>query len=66
MLTSVNVNAKLIGLTPEEANAVLLFHDMTARIVKEDGNSYIGIKNLDMSRVNITVMDGLVTEAYIG
>ncbi len=56
----------LVGLPVEGATELILSHEFTYRFNRIEGNSVIGTRDVDINRVNLVVLDGKVTEAWLG
>lgn len=51
---------EIIGMRVDEATKHLSKHDMTLRIIEEDGISKMVKYGIDMNRVNVFVKNGIV------
>ena len=60
-----NLIDHLIGRQKEEAVSMIENSGFRSRIVGEDGTSYIITMDFSGNRINLTLVDGLVTEAQI-
>lgn len=56
----------LIGLTEAEAMQVAEGAGLVSRVVSRDGEQFPITKDYRLSRVNLTVNDGVVTAVYVG
>lgn len=61
------INLKnLIGLTLEQAEVIIKSASMKPRLKSKDGQHFIVTMDLRNDRVNLTVVNNLVTKATIG
>jgi hypothetical protein len=56
----------LVGLTEDEAVQAAMGAGWNARIVSRDGEDFMVTKDYLLTRVNFTVVDGVVTAVYVG
>lgn len=55
-----------VGLSLEEAEALAEANGHKIRIMEQDGEQFAGTMEVDMSRVNVGITDGIITEAFTG
>jgi len=65
MLTEEEV-AKLTGKSFSVAKKVIVLADMTYRITSKDGEQYMGTCEFRPDRINLHIVNDLVTKASIG
>jgi len=56
----------LIGKTEAEAKAILAKQELSYRIVMRDGEYYIVTADFNPKRINLSIVDGIVTCATLG
>lgn len=56
----------LIGFTLELSIKIIEHYKLPHRVIKEDGNAFVGTRDFNIHRINLTVEKGLVTEATLG
>ena len=56
----------LLGKTYEEAKQIIYENELSIRVVKEDGVSYIVTCDVDIERVNLELKNNIVEDAYYG
>lgn len=56
----------LIGMKIEDAADLINKNNLIERIVSEDGVNYMVTMDLNLNRINLSTVDGLVTKATIG
>ncbi len=64
-----NVNSlkdKIIGMTSEDAQNLASEKCIHLRIMKRDGKSLIGTRDLRMDRINLTVENNIIVETKVG
>jgi hypothetical protein len=67
--TAVAVAAEVIGMTEEQAIQTIegiSVEQLTARVVRRDGESYAITEDYSLSRINLEIDNGIVTKTYIG
>lgn len=67
--TALAVAAEVIGMTEEDAIETIegiSSQQLTARVVRRDGESYAITEDYRLSRINLEIDNGLVTRTYIG
>lgn len=67
--TALAVAAEVIGMTEEDAIETIegiSSQQLTARVVRRDGESYAITEDYSLSRINLEIDNGLVTRTYIG
>lgn len=57
---------KVIGLTPDEANAICNFEKIKIRVVSTDGKKHMVTRDARMDRINVHLENGLITSAHVG
>ena len=58
--------ADALGLTEEESVKLLEEKGFVVRVVERDGEPYAITFDYRTNRINLVIVDGIVTEAYIG
>lgn len=56
----------VVGGSEQNAVAAITSAGCTSRIQSRDGNAYMGTCDLKSTRVNLTIVDGIVTKATTG
>jgi hypothetical protein len=67
--TVVALAAEVIGMTEELAIQTIegiSSEQLTARVVRRDGESYAITEDYSLSRINLEIDNGIVTKTYIG
>jgi hypothetical protein len=67
--TAVAVAAEVIGMPEEQAIQTIegiSSEQLTARVVRRDGESYAITEDYSLSRINLEIDNGIVTKTYIG
>lgn len=57
---------ELVGMKLEDAVKLLEDQGLKARVVSEDGVEQMHTADARSDRYNLTVVDGVVTDAYVG
>lgn len=57
---------RLVGMPEEDATKLVETHHMRTRVTFRDGNALIVTADLRTDRVNLSVVDGVVTQARVG
>ncbi len=60
------VAAAVIGSSEEDAVAAIAAADLTSRVVERDGEAFAITMDFRTERVNLTILDGVVTYADVG
>jgi hypothetical protein len=55
-----------IGKSLEAMKCYAAEHDFNIRIMAEEGEHFLGTCELRSNRININLVDGIVTEAWMG
>ena len=67
--TALGVAEEVIGMSEEEAIQTIegiSSEQLTARVVRRDGESYAITEDYSLSRINLEIDNGIVTKTYIG
>jgi len=67
--TAVAVADEVIGMPEEQAIQTIegiSSEQLTARVVRRDGESYAITEDYSLSRINLEIDNGIVTKTYIG
>lgn len=59
-MTRQELGAKIIGLTPEEANALAKTHGLKVMEIESDGASLVHIANYDGKRAKVSTVGGKI------
>lgn len=63
----IHVNLQdMVGRNAKEVQEELKAKKVSFRVMKEDGESFIGIMNYNPGRVNFEIDNGIITRAYGG
>jgi hypothetical protein len=57
---------QIVGLTKQEACAVMVRNGIPYRVVSEDGKGNLVTADVRNERANLRLVDGKVTEVYYG
>lgn len=66
MITQQDFLHSLIGMSKDDAFTCCNDNNYSYRIVREDTNDYIVTCDLNLSRINISIDNGIVTNVNIG
>jgi hypothetical protein len=61
-----NYETALIGSTETEAQNIAEELGFTTRVMRRDGENYIGTMDFRTNRINLEITDGKVTAQWIG
>lgn len=61
-----NIEQFLIGKKEDSEEVVAALKDQKYRVVNRDGSPLIGIRNYDLSRLNLSVVDGIIKNVTRG
>jgi hypothetical protein len=57
---------RLVGMSEEDAIKMIESHEMVARVVSRDGENFTVTAEFKMGRINLDVIDELITAANAG